>query len=158
MRRLRHRLLQRLDAVLLVAGVVAGVAPVAAAAPADAHGLDAAALDAARDASRFAPTREAAADVFLATYVRVSGDAGVAQSLYRLLLDAEISGVPPATPPVAAVAAAPVSRPVPHAGSVAVLAEAPHRVVARRATVRTAPADASGGPAVARGATRTRAP
>lgn len=158
MRRLRHRFLQRLVAALLVAGVGAGVAPVAAAAPAEAHGLDAAALDAARDASRSAPTREAAADVFVATYVRVSGDADVALSLYRLLLGAEIGGIPPATPPVAVAAAVPPAGPVPHDGAVAVLVEAPRLACDRRAGVRVAASDASAGPVEPRRATRARAP
>ena len=158
MRRLRHRFLQRLVAALLVAGVAAGVAPVAVAAPAEAHGLDAAALDAARDASRSAPTREAAADVFVATYVRVSGDAGVALSLYRLLLDAEIGGVPPPTPPEAVAASAPASGPVPHGGAVGVLVEAPRLVADRRAGVRVAAAGRSAGPVEPRRATCARAP
>lgn len=108
MRLLRHRLLQRFVALLLVAGVGTGALPVASASvPTGAHGLDAGALGAARGAARQAPTREAAADAFVATYVRITGDSATREALYRLLLDDAIGGVPPAAPPDAVFSAAP---------------------------------------------------
>ena len=68
--------------------------------------LDAAALAAARAAAAGAPTRDAAIDQFVAVYVRVSGDASAQRALYDALRGDALSGVPPASPPVAVASAA----------------------------------------------------
>ena len=62
MRRLRHRLLQRLVALLLVVGVGAGAVPAASAETGTRteRSLDVSALAAARAAAAQAPTRDAA--------------------------------------------------------------------------------------------------
>ncbi len=113
MRRLRHRLLQRLIAACLVAGVGAGLVPAAQAAPAHeaSRGLDQAAVSAARQSARQAPTRDAAIDTFVAVYVRVSGDGHAAEALYDALRGDAMGCVPPPAPPVAVASAAPTGVP-----------------------------------------------
>ena len=157
MRLLRHRLLQRLVALLLVAGVGASAVPTASAsAPSGAHGLDARAVEAARGAARQAPTRGAAADAFVATYVRLTGDSGAAEALYRLLLGDAIGGVPPAVPPAAVVSAAPATAPGSSSAGVLVAAS---RLDARCApTVRPPAPRVAARPAAALCAARARAP
>ncbi len=113
MRRLRHRLLQRLVAACLVAGVGAGLVPAAHAAPTHeaSRGLDAVALAAARQSARQAPTRDAAIDTFVAVYVHVSGDGQAADALYDALRGDAMDCVPPPPPPVAVASAAPTGVP-----------------------------------------------
>lgn len=111
MRRLRHRLLQRLVAVMLVAGVGAGLVPSVQAATEAPRGLDQAALVVARQSARQAPTRDAAIDTFVAVYVRVSGDGHAADALYDALRGDAMGCVPPPAAPLAVASAAPTGVP-----------------------------------------------
>lgn len=82
-RRLRHRLVQRLVAVALLVGLGAAWAP---GAEARAARTDAVALEAALDAAAAAPTLDAAAVAFAEAFVAYGGDAAEAPAIFGALV------------------------------------------------------------------------
>lgn len=83
LRRLRHRLVQRLVAAALLVGLGAAWAPGAEARAAQ---TDAIAFQAALDAAVAAPTLDAAATAFADAYVANGGHAGEAPALFHALV------------------------------------------------------------------------